>query len=158
MPRSERLGPALLLVLLALSLAITVLVYRERSPDLALEVVSLPREITPDGDGKRDTAPVEFFVRFDEPDATIEIVGAHFARVRTLASGFELAAGETVRCIWDARDDAGELAPLGHYRLRVVLPGQERSMVFPRKVRVVPPPAGDGREVAAGCAATGAAG
>lgn len=136
MPRGERLGPALLLLLLALSLATALAVLNARTPDLALEVLSMSRQLGGDGDEEADEARLRFFVRFDEPNATIQIVGRDREPIRTLADGYVLNRDEVIRCIWDGRDDAGEHVPRGRYRLRVVLPGQGRDMVFPRRIKV----------------------
>ena len=90
------------------------------------------------------------FVRFDEPDALIEIVGRKQSTVRTLASGFALRSEERVTCSWDGRDEQGGLVPPGRYALRVTLPGQDREMLYPKRIRVVrnrvsvdPDPAGE---------------
>lgn len=131
--RGERLGPALLVALLVASLVIGILVYHARTPDLALEVVEIDREVER-GSG---VAEIVFFVRFDEPDATVQIVGKNKVLARTLATELELSADETVRCVWDGQDDAGDPVPRGRYRLRVVLPGQDRDMVFPRRFDVI---------------------
>ena len=145
MPRGERLGPALLFLLFAAALATAIWVTRSRSPDLALELVRMSRPQAADGRG--DPARVRFFVRFDEPKATIQIVGRNMVPARTLASGMELRAEELVECVWDGRDDEGEPVEPGRYRLRVLLPSRGRDMVFPRRMRVgevegVPPAGG----------------
>lgn len=132
--RADRLGPALLLALLAVSLAVAAFVYRARTPDLALEVTDIQRNLSPDGDGRKDLARVTFFVRFDEPSATVQIVGKDRVIVRTLAAEFGLEEDVPVRCTWDGRNDDGELVARGRYRLRVVLPGQGRDMVFIRRI------------------------
>ena len=137
--REGRLGPALLVALLALSLAAGVLVYHARTPDLALEVPKLDRLL---GTGGKAKIPVEleFFVRFDEPDALVEIVGSGDVTVRTFAQSVRLNAGERITCAWDGRDDHGDSVDAGNYRLRVVLPDQDRDMVFPLRIAVRRPP------------------
>lgn len=145
MPRGERLGPALLLLLLAAALATAIWVSRSRSPDLALELVRMSRPQAADSRG--EAARISFFVRFDEPEATVQIVGRDKVPARTLASGMELRADEVVECAWDGRDDEGEPVDTGRYRLRVLLPSRGRDMVFPRRMRVgdvegVPPAGG----------------
>ena len=144
-PGRGRLGPALVLALLAASLVVGALVYRARTPDLALEVPRIERDLRLGAAGGEGMARLRFFVRFDEPEATVQIVGAARAPVRLLLGPVELTDGRELVCDWDGRDDAGELVDPGHYRLRVVLPGQDRDMVYPRPIDVR-----DGRGLATG--------
>ena len=133
--REGRLGPALLVALLVASLITGILVYRARTPNLALEVPKIDRLL---GTGGKADLPVEFvfFVRFDEPHALVELVGRGDETVRTFAADAALAADERVRCIWDGVDDEGDRVGPGNYRLRVVLPEQDRDMVFPQRIAV----------------------
>ena len=133
--RERRLGPALLVALLVASLITGILVYRARTPNLALEVPKIDRLL---GTGGKADVPVEFvfFVRFDEPHALVELVGRGDETVRTFAADAALAAEERVRCIWDGVDDEGDRVGPGNYRLRVVLPEQDRDMVFPQRIAV----------------------
>ena len=146
--RDEAAGPALLVVLLLAALVAGVLVYHARTPNLALEVV-LPREREL-GAGPNRASPIEFefLVRFDDEHALAEIVGSGAVPVRTLAADEPIAAEEWITCAWDGRDDDGEFVAPGNYRLRVVLPGQDRDMVFPLRIaveaRANPGPAVDG--------------
>ena len=128
--REGRLGPALLVALLVASLITGILVYRARTPNLALEVPKIDRLL---GTGGKADLPVEFvfFVRFDEPHALVELVGRGDETVRTFAADAALTADERVRCIWDGVDDEGDRVEPGNYRLRVLLPEQDRDMVFP---------------------------
>lgn len=131
--REGRVGAALLVALLALTLLVGALVYRARTPDLALEVTQLRTCLD-----RGESAQIEFFVRFDEPDATVQMVAAGQIPVRTLDASRALIDGESVRYEWDGRDDDDGLVPAGRYRLRVVLPGQRRDMVYPTKLTVTP--------------------
>ena len=139
--REGRFGPALLIALLAVSLLAAILVYHARTANLALEVTRIERLL---GTGKEADFPVqlEFFVRFDEPDALVEIVGSGDTPVRTLAAGVSLVSEERITCIWDGRDDEGDPVPPGNYRLHVVLPDQDRDMVFPQRILVRQPGGG----------------
>ncbi len=132
----SRLGAIGLVCLLVAALVLGLFVYRARTPDLALEVTSFPKEFSEAG-----IAEFEFFVRFDEPVATVEIVGRDQVVVRTLDPELALAEEEPVVCVWDGAADEGEPVEPGRYRLRVTLPGQDRVMVFPRRIDVEP---GDG--------------
>lgn len=126
-------GPALLVALLVAALVAGVLVYHARTPDLALEVPRIDRLL---GEGGEAEIPVEleFFVRFSEPHARVEIVGSRDAPVRTFAPDVALAADDRIRCLWDGRDDEGQPVAPGNYRLRVLLPSRDRDMVFPQRI------------------------
>jgi hypothetical protein len=131
---APRRGGALILVLILIAALVgAVFVYRARTPDLALEIVSLERTIT----RGEDRGTFTFFVRFDEPDATIAIVGRNGREARTLATGFELTASERVKCVWDGRGDQGLFSRPGSYRVRVELPSENRDMIYPRRISVV---------------------
>jgi hypothetical protein len=132
------MGAVLFVALFAAAVVTAALVVRERDPALALEVTNFTGTFEPDGDGDRDVARLEFFVRESEPSATVSIVGRDLERVRTLARDVPLEAGREVSYSWDGRTAAGERAPPGRYRLRVRLPQSERDVVFPRRIDLVP--------------------
>lgn len=136
----RRRATALFVCLFAGALTAAVLVVGSRSPELVLEVRKLPQLITPNGDRIADQAEIEFFVRTDEPSATVQIVDRDLDPVRTLDEQVALREEEVVRYLWDATTDAGEPVPAGRYRLRVILSESDRDMVFPRKLEVRRPP------------------
>ena len=127
----SRLGAAGLVALLVACLVLGLYVYRARTPDLALEVTQFPNEF-----GGRPSLDIEFFVRFDSEEATIEIVGRDQDLARTLAAGVALESEEPVTCVWDGLDDEGDPAEPGRYRLRVTIPEEDRVMVFPERLDV----------------------
>lgn len=132
----ERLGPALLVALLAAALVVAALVYRARTPDLALEVVRMTRSFDPEARGPRGEAQIRFFVRFDEAHARVALVGRDRELARTLDEDVSLRANEPVTYTWDGSTDDGDPAEPGRYRLAVVLPGEGREMVFPRRIEL----------------------
>ena len=135
----SRAGPVLLVVLVAASVATAAAVIHARSPKLALEVTRFDREISPRCGCKEGVAHIRFFVRESDPHATVEIVGPDLAPVRTLARG-PLVANMPVSFEWNGRTDAGTLADPGdRYRLRVLLPDQDRDMVYTRRISLVEP-------------------
>jgi hypothetical protein len=124
-------------VLLVAAVVVAGVVVHARTPDLELEVIHLTREFSPDGDGRCDKARIRFLVRDSDPDATVQIVGPRRQRVRTLYRG-PLTANEPVTLTWNGRTAGGHLENPGDlYRLRVVLPGQGRDMVFPQQIELV---------------------
>jgi hypothetical protein len=139
---NERLrAPALFVAIFAAALAVTVLVVGSRSTELVLEVTKYPNAITPNGDRCHDKAEISFFVRESDPAAQVSMVGKNLKPIRTLAVAVPLEENEPVTYFWDAKTDDREQAPVGRYRLRVVLPSQDRDMVWPRRIdlRHAPP-------------------
>ena len=130
----SRAGPALFVALLVASVVVAATVLHARSPDLAIEVTRLTREIDPTGDAKDRVAHIRFFVRESDPDATVEIVGPDLKPIRTLARQ-PLVANEPVSFTWNGRTGLGALAdPDDRYRLRVLLPNRDRDMIYPRRI------------------------
>jgi hypothetical protein len=112
-------------------------VVHARTPKLELEVVHLPaKPFSPNGDGRRDTARIAFYVRDSDPNARVQIVGPRNVVVRKLYHG-PLVAYKRTSFEWNGRTNSGRLAnPNDGYRLRVVLPGQDRDMVYPTQIRL----------------------
>lgn len=135
------LGAALFTVLLTVVLITTVLVIRARTPDLVLEVTdppaSNPAEFNPRG-LPPNRVPITFFVRESDPDALVGIVDSHEQVVRTLDGDVALTERDPVTYTWDGRNDDGVIAPPGRYRLLVELPGEDREMIWPRRITLGP--------------------
>jgi hypothetical protein len=126
------LGAALFFALLGITLVTAVLIVRARTPDLMLEVTHQPSTLS------GDDARISFFVRESDDHARVAIVDSHEDTVRTLDGDVALEAGEEVSYEWDRSTDAGTEAPPGRYRLEVALPSQDREMVWPRRITLVP--------------------
>ncbi|MCC6224094.1 MAG: hypothetical protein IT201_11475 [Thermoleophilia bacterium] len=73
------------------------------------------------------------FRRAETVDATI--VDASGEHVRALVRGERIRAGDHV-FVWDGRDDAGEVASDGRYRLRLRLVGERRTILVPTTVQL----------------------
>lgn len=135
------LAAALFFCALAATLVTAVLVVRARTPDLVLEVVEPPArepaEFTP-GEPPDDDVAITFFVREDDGHARVGIVDSHENLVRTLDGDVALAKHRRVTYTWDGRDDAGELVKPARYRLLVDLPSEDREMIWPRRITVLP--------------------
>jgi FlgD Ig-like domain len=138
--RAIVLGTALFCVLAAAAVIAAVLVVRERTPDLVLEVsqplASNPATLRPGGNPPR-TVEITFFVRDSDDHASVGIVDSQENVVRTLDSDVALVSRDPVTYTWDGRDDAGRLVVNGRYRLEVDLPGSDREMVWPRRITVL---------------------
>jgi hypothetical protein len=112
-------------------------VVHARTPKLELEVQKLTPKFSPSGAVDHRRATIEFFVRDTDPHAVVQIVGPQRQRVTTLYRG-QLVAGKSVTYHWNGRTEAGTLAsPDEKYRLRVVLPGEDRDMVYPQEIKLV---------------------
>jgi hypothetical protein len=128
----------LFVCLFAAALIAAAIVAASRTSDLVLEVArDLPEEFSPDGDGRDDTARITFFVRESDPHASVFIVGKDLAPIRALDEDVALEADKRVTYVWNGRTDSGQPAPIGRYRLRVVLPDHDRDMVYPARIDVV---------------------
>jgi len=133
----NRIGSALFVVLLVASVGTAAIVVHARTPDLALQVTHLTHQISPQGGGKYRVANIRFFVRESDPDATVEIVGPNLKPIRTLYEG-PLVANKPVSFTWNGRTASGAIPNPNHrYRLRVILPGQDRDMAYPRRIDIV---------------------
>jgi hypothetical protein len=133
----NRIGSTLFVVLLAAAVLTAAAVLHARTPDLALEVTHLTHKISPRGPGKHRVAHIRFFVRESDPDATVQIVGPNLKPIKTLYRG-PLVANRPVSLTWDGRTESGAVpTSQDRYRLRVILPSQDRDMAYPRRIDVV---------------------
>ncbi|MFL5870830.1 MAG: FlgD immunoglobulin-like domain containing protein [Solirubrobacterales bacterium] len=138
------LGATLFFALLVASATVAVLVVRARTPDLVLEVTkqctppspanNCTPEFDPRGKPRYRSLEIVFFVRESDPHALVRIVDSQEDTVRTLDADVGLDAGEKVTYVWDGRTDAGAVASPGRYRLGVELPGEDRDMIWPRRI------------------------
>ncbi|MFL5896111.1 MAG: N,N-dimethylformamidase beta subunit family domain-containing protein [Thermoleophilaceae bacterium] len=99
-----------------------------------VERVFFRRWLSPNGDGRKDTA----LLRFDLPKAqrvTVSVVNSRGEEVRTLADDRFMHRGRQP-FTWDGRDDHGIVVPDGVYRLRVGLREEGRSITAPRQLFV----------------------
>ena len=128
----SRAGPVLFVTLLVASVLTAAAVLHARTPDLALQVTRFTTEVSP-----QRAARMRFFVRESDPDATVQIVGPNVKVVRTLYRG-PLEANRPVSFTWNGRNGEGAVPnPHHRYRLRVILPGSDRDMVYPRRIALV---------------------
>jgi hypothetical protein len=125
-------GLALFAALAVGAFAAAAIVVREKTPNLALEVLHLDCQLTPKG-ADHQVAHIRFFTRYSDPHARVTIVGEALSPARTLEADVRLEANKHVKYEWDGRTDAGALAPPGRYALRVNLPSRYRNMLWVAK-------------------------
>ncbi|MGH2926338.1 MAG: hypothetical protein ACRDK1_10255 [Solirubrobacterales bacterium] len=135
----NRSGPALFCALVVATVVTAAVVVHARTPDLALQVTHITHRISPQGGSGYRAAHISFFVRYSDPDATVEIVGPNLKLTKTLYRG-PLVADRPVSFTWNGRTAAGAVPNPNHrYRLRVILPGSDRDMVYPRRIDIIGP-------------------
>ena len=134
--RRVPLGAVLFLTLLVAAVVTAVVVVRARTPDLVLEVTH-PRKGGPTTLSGSEVK-ITFFVREADGHARVAIVDSHEDVVRTLDPDVPLVADQPVSYLWDRSTDAGGEAPAGRYRLEVELPSEDRVMVWPARITLVP--------------------
>jgi len=88
---------------------------------------------SPNRDGRFDRARASFLLkRADE--VTAKVIDGEDDAVRVIEPGTALAAGETMRLVWDGRLADRRMAPDGTYRIRLNLRRQGRAVVLPRNI------------------------
>jgi hypothetical protein len=107
---------------------------RLKREDPVVKQIRLQLVISPNGDGRKDTATVGFELP-ERDDVTVSMVDSDGDEVRRLARARPLRAGEH-RFTWDGRDDAGRVPPDGEYFVRVTLRDEGRSARGPRGILV----------------------
>lgn len=135
-------GTALFWILFGAAVVTAVLVVRARTPNLVLEVTHPGPLRAGTFALTGDDARISFFVREADGHALVAIVDGEEDVVRTLDDDVALAEGEEVSYVWDRSTDAGGIAAPGRYRLQVELPSEERVMIWPRRIEVLPPSGG----------------
>jgi hypothetical protein len=95
---------------------------------------------TPNGDCLYDEARIKFRVTQSD-HATVQVVRPGGRVVVTLARDRFLKRYHYFSFFWDGRQRGGGIAPVGRYKLRVKLLGQERNLVPPGVIRLHRSPA-----------------
>jgi len=126
-----RLGTALLLLLLLLSLAGFTITRSFRVRDDVVNTVVLSERIAP---GER--AEIAFNTTLDDSRADVLITDTEDRQVRALLLGRPLPAGPH-RFSWDGIGDDGAAVPEGEYGIRVILGEEGRDIKPPGRIAVV---------------------
>jgi len=94
-----------------------------------------PQDISPTGDGVRDSTQVGFDL--SEPaEVTFSIINGEGDELRRIVDDRRLAGDTKHRFTWDGRDDDGHRVPDGAYRMRVVRRKEGRVLDSIKKIRV----------------------
>jgi flagellar hook assembly protein FlgD len=128
--RGDNTGPALLALLLLLTVAAFGATRAMRSQDDIVNSVELTKAIV-----RGEAARIAF--RLAEPDARADVlvIDRDGEQVRALAVGRPLEAGRHAYR-WDGTGDDGEQVEPGRYGLRVILGEQGREIEPPGAIRV----------------------
>jgi hypothetical protein len=97
--------------------------------------VMMPLYISPNGDGRKDTAVIRFRLPKADDRVTVSMVDANGDEVRRLADR-RLSKGRH-RFAWNGRDNSAAIPPDGFYYLRVVLGGQGRGTIARRGIHLL---------------------
>jgi flagellar hook assembly protein FlgD len=125
--------------LLALStLAAFFVTQRLKDSDPVVKRIATPLFVSPNGDGRKDTARVSFQLPKGDR-TTVSIVNAAGDELRRLIDDRSLGKG--LHAIdWDGRDDRGRVLGDGPYYVRVSLRRQGRAVTGPRPISLVTAP------------------
>ena len=125
--------PAMALAAFALLGVATVAAFfvtqRLKDSDPIVKRIMTPLWISPNGDGRKETAPIGFQLPKGD-HVTVSIVTAGGDERRRLLDDRRLGRGQQ-QVIWDGRDDAGAVLPDGQYYVRVALRTQGRAVTGP---------------------------
>jgi N,N-dimethylformamidase beta subunit-like protein/flagellar hook capping protein FlgD len=97
--------------------------------------VMLPLYISPNGDGRKDTAVIRFRLPKADDRVTVSMVDANGDEVRRLADR-RMSKGRH-HVVWNGRDSSAAILRDGFYYLRVVLSGQGRGTIARRGIHLV---------------------
>src|SRR4051794_11453900 len=101
----------------------------------AIRHVHIPTWISPNGDGRKDTARLGFRLPNAER-VTVSIVDGGGDEIRRLLDDRSLPKGRH-RFVWSGRDASAAVPPDGLYYLRVTLRDQGRATTAPRPIHLV---------------------
>ncbi|HEY6892223.1 MAG TPA: N,N-dimethylformamidase beta subunit family domain-containing protein [Solirubrobacter sp.] len=114
------------LVLVAASFSAFFVAQRLKSTPAIIDVGSIARYFSPNGDGSKDVNRVSIRLRVSD-DATVDVVNLDGDRIKRLGENVPMKAYRPLRLSWDGTTDAGGRAPDGQYRIRVALRNEGRS-------------------------------
>ena len=123
------------LLVLATAAAFVVTQSLKQEVPVVLRFATSPQDISPNGDGVRDSAKVGFDL--SEPaEVTFSIVDSDGNELRRLFRDRKLVGDKKHRFTWDGRDDDGHRVADGAYRMRVARRKEGRVLDSIKKIRV----------------------
>lgn len=138
-------APIAFAVLALATVAAFAIAQKLKHEPLLLDRVIVSPVFSPNGDGRRDRARIEFRVTRSDR-ALVQIIDREERVVRTLARQ-RLNDFKFLVFHWDGRTGKGTPAPTGAYRLQVRMLGEDRTLVpgFQIRLHRFPPRVGDRR-------------
>src|SRR3712207_3145090 len=118
---SSALARAVFALLVAATVGAFFVTQRLKRADPVVKQIRLQLVVSPNGDGRKDTAEVGFELP-ESDDVTVSMVDEDDDEVRRLVRARRLRAGEH-RFAWDGRGDRGRVVPDGMYFVRITLRG-----------------------------------
>lgn len=148
MPRRKVDAAAVVFALLVVvTLAAFAYAQRAKRDPLLIDRVEIgPRKsnvFLPEGPCARRSIKLRFRTTTSN-DATVEVIRPGGEVVRVLAEDAFLKRYSYNVFHWDGRGEGGSVEPPGRYRLRVLLSGEDRSLVLPGTIRLHEPPRAQG--------------
>lgn len=126
---------AVFVLLVVASFAAFFVAQRLKSAPLVANLRHVTQHFSPNGDGRRDVARIRLKVRKDD-DVTVSMVDGTDTEVARLATAVPARARQAIRLRWDGTTSDGEIAPEGHYRVRVSLRRGGRAVTLRPGVNV----------------------
>jgi flagellar hook assembly protein FlgD len=121
------LAGILLTAVVLAALGSLALIQEARQRGEVLDLVEATDTFSPDAD---ERARIEWRQRQSSDDATVRIIDRAGIPVRTLLDGGSLEGDDRIQVFhWNGRTDDGDRAPLGLYRIEIVLRDQGREIV-----------------------------
>jgi flagellar hook assembly protein FlgD len=132
------LGVAVFAMLVVATVGAFFVTQRLKRSSPVVRGVSIPLYISPNGDGRKDSARIRFFLP-KRDRVTVAIVDEDDDEVRRLADDRRMRRGRH-SFVWRGRDDSDRVPPDGTYYLRVVLRAEGRATTAPRGIRLLTAP------------------
>lgn len=118
------------MAVLATFLALGVTQWLKHAPTAVQQLEISPAVLTPGSAGETGTERIEFHIQHSDR-IDVAVIDSRGRTVSTLASGLWLRGYKRLTLSWDGRQQDGDDAPAGDYRLRIYLRRRKREVVSP---------------------------